>query len=167
MHCRYEGRISAFFDHCDAARSKNAFVSVISLPTLTTISRFEAPYHQRRRFHVRSHVLITGPPALSGFPIVYNWASARCTGFPVSVHLSSGPPALSGFPIVYNWASPPYAGFPILRCIYHRASRIVGLPNGIQLGLRAIHRLPNFTVYLSQGLPLRRASLIDTIGPPA
>ena len=78
----------------------------------------------------------------------------------------TGPPALSAFPSGHNKASG-IDRHPRLRKSFWWASRIVGHPNGIQLGLRHIHRLPNFTVYLSQGFPLRRASLIDTIGPPA
>ena len=47
---------------------------------------------------------------------------------PACVHPCSGPPALSGFPVVYNVASGVDRLPCMLQNIYHRASRFVGLP---------------------------------------
>ena len=57
--------------------------------------------------------------------------------------------------------------FPCLRRSWKWASRIVGLLNGFQCGLRHGPASTYLTVSLSQGLPLRGASLIDSIGPLA
>ena len=50
------------------------------------------------------------------------------TGFHICVDPCSGPPAVSGFPDDHNMASGIDRLPCILQCIYHRASRVVGLP---------------------------------------
>ena len=184
MHCRYEGRIWNFLDHCYVGDKKRparcswaSHVTVaiwgltgLRLAGASPVCPFAClpvrpPARPSRRSLARQLARPPVRPPARGFAncTEYGFRHGRPSMYrAVSVSLGL-PIARASLILTISRQEKPLA---YICSSWKWASRIVGLPKYIPYGLRHGPASTHLTVYLSPGLPHCRASLTHIIRPP-